>query len=170
MGWLLTSRLLDRQEHAGRRRRLVDLLLSHEFLAEGGIRTLSERERRFRPRAYHNGNVWGFDTYLISLGFARRGFHDEAQELQRRLVASCRATHRLPEFVAGGEPGTDLIAKRIVDVFDSANRRVNRIEQPPQEIQAWTVAAMVAIEHSSAYTQAPWVRSQSRPDSDGSHR
>jgi glycogen debranching enzyme len=150
MGWLLTSRLLDRREHAGRRRRLVDLLLSHEFLAEGGIRTLSARERRFRPRAYHNGNVWGFDTYLISLGFARRGFHDEAQELQRRLVASCRATHRLPEFVAGGEPGTELIAKRIVDVFDSCNGRVNRIEQPPQEIQGWTVAAMVAIEHSSA--------------------
>jgi glycogen debranching enzyme len=150
MGWLLASRLLDRQEHAGRRRRLVDLLLSHEFLAEAGIRTLSARELRFRPRAYHNGNVWGFDTYLISLGFARRGFHDEAQELRRRLVASCRATHRFPEFVAGGEPGTELIAKRIVDVFDSVNGRVNRIEQPPQEIQGWTVAAMVAIEHSSA--------------------
>ena len=150
MGWLLASRLLDRQELAGRRRRLVYLLLSKEFLAEGGIRTLSAREPRFRPRAYHNGNVWGFDTYLISLGFARRGFHDEAQELQRRLVASCRATHRLPEFVAGGEPGTELIAKRIVDVFDSRNGRVNRIEQPPQEIQGWTVSAIVAIEHSPA--------------------
>jgi glycogen debranching enzyme len=149
MGWLLASRLLDPPEHAARRRRLVDLLLSDEFLAEGGIRTLSAREARFRPRAYHNGNVWGCDNYLISLGFARQGFRDEAQELQRRLVASCRATHRFPEFVAGGEPGTELIAKRTVDVFDSRNDRVNRVEQPPQEIQAWTVAAMVAIEHSS---------------------
>jgi glycogen debranching enzyme len=150
MGWLLASRLLDRPEHAGRRRRLVELLLSPEFLAEGGIRTLSARERRFRPRAYHNGNVWGCDNYLISLGLARHGFRDEAQELQRRLVASCRATHRFPEFVAGGEPGTELIAKRIVDVYDSRNGRSNRVEQPPQEIQGWTVAAMVAIEHSSA--------------------
>jgi glycogen debranching enzyme len=147
MGWLLDSRLLDRPEHAGRRRRLVDLLLSDEFLAEGGIRTLSAREQRFRPRAYHNGNVWGHDNYVISLGLARHGFRYEAQELQRRLVASCRATHRFPEFVAGGEPGTELIAKRIVDVYDSRNGRVNRVEQPPQEIQGWTVGSMVAIEH-----------------------
>ncbi|HYQ11040.1 MAG TPA: hypothetical protein VEP92_07725 [Gaiellaceae bacterium] len=85
---------------------------------------------------------------MISLGLARHGFHDEAQELRTRLVGSCRATHRFPEFVAGGEPGTELIAKRIVDVFDSRNERVNRVEQPPQEIQGWTVAAAVAIEHS----------------------
>jgi glycogen debranching enzyme len=147
MGWLLSSRLLERPEHAGRRRRLVDLLLSPEFLAEGGIRTLSAREARFRPRAYHNGNVWGCDNYLISLGLAQCGFRDEARELQQRLAASCRATHRFPEFVAGGEPGTELIAKRIVDVYDSRNERRNRVEQPPQEIQGWTVAAMVAIEH-----------------------
>jgi len=150
MGRLLDSRLLDGPEHAARRRRLVDLLLSDEFLAEGGIRTLSAREQRFRPRAYHNGNVWGCDNYLISLGLARQGFPDEAQELQRRLAASCRATHRFPEFVAGGEPGTELIAKRIVDVFDGRNGRGNRVEQPPQEIQGWTVAAMVAIEHAPA--------------------
>jgi glycogen debranching enzyme len=148
MGRLLASRLLDPPEHAGRRKRIVDLLLSDEFLAEGGIRTLSAREARFRPRAYHNGNVWGCDNYLISLGFAHRGFRDEAQELQRRVAASCRATHRFPEFVAGGERGSDLIAKRVVDVFDSRNDRMSRVEQPPQEIQGWTVAAMVAIENS----------------------
>jgi glycogen debranching enzyme len=149
MGWLLDSRLLDGPEHAERRRRIVDLLLSDEFLAEGGIRTLSAREARFRPRAYHNGNVWGHDNYVVSLGLARHGFHDEARELQRRLVASCRATHRFPEFVAGGEPGSELIAKRIVDVYDEVNQRLNRVEQPPQEIQGWTVGAMVAIEHTA---------------------
>jgi glycogen debranching enzyme len=148
MGWLLDSRLLAGPEHAARRRRLIELLLSPEFLADGGIRTLSAREARFRPRAYHNGNVWAHDSYAISLGLARHGFREEAEELQRRLVASCRATHRFPEFVAGGEPRTELIAKRIVDVYDTVNGRVNRVEQPPQEIQGWTVATMVAIEHS----------------------
>jgi glycogen debranching enzyme len=147
MGWLLGSRLLDAPELAGRRRRIVDLLFSDELLAEGGIRTLSRREVRFRPRAYHNGNVWAFDTYLISLGLERRGFADEAHELRRRIAAACRATRRYPEYVAGGEPGSPLIAKRIVDVYDEVNGRTNRVEQPPQEIQAWTVAAMVAIEH-----------------------
>ncbi len=147
MGRLLDSRLLDAPELETRRRRLVDLLFSDEFLAEGGIRTLSSREARFRPRAYHNGNVWASDNHLISLGLEHRGFRDEAEELRRRIASACRQTRRFPEFVAGGEPGSPLIAKRIVDVYDTVNERGNRVEQPPQEIQAWTVAAMVAIEH-----------------------
>jgi glycogen debranching enzyme len=151
MGWLLGSRLLDGDgdELTERRRRLVELLMSYEFLADGGIRSLSSREVRFRPRAYHNGNAWGFDTYLISLGLARHGFTDEARELQGRVLAACRATHRFPEYVAGAEPGAELIAKRIVDVYDGVNGRVNRVEQPPQEIQGWTVASVVAIENLS---------------------
>jgi glycogen debranching enzyme len=149
MGWLLGSRLLDGPDLEPRRRRIVELLFADELLAEGGIRTLSSREVRFRPRAYHNGNVWACDTYLVSLGLEHRGFRDEAQELRRRIAAACRATHRYPEFVAGGEPGSPLIAKRIVDVYDEPNGRMNRVEQPPQEIQGWTVAAMVAIEHGS---------------------
>jgi glycogen debranching enzyme len=148
IGWLLGSRLLDGADLAPRRRRIVELLFAGELLAEGGIRTLSSREARFRPRAYHNGNVWPCDNYLISLGLEHRGFRDEAQELRRRIAAACRTTRRYPEFVAGGEPGSPLIAKRIVDVYDEVNDRRNRIEQPPQEIQGWTVAAMVAIEHS----------------------
>lgn len=150
MGRLLDSRLLDRPEHDARRRRIVDLLMSGEFLAEGGIRTLSAREARFRPRAYHNGNCWGFDSHLIARGFERHGFLGEAQELRRRVAAACRATHRFPEFVAGGEAGSELIATRIVDVYDAVNGRMNRVEQPPQEIQGWTVGAMVAIEQSSS--------------------
>jgi glycogen debranching enzyme len=145
MGWLLGSRLLDGRDE--RCRQIVDLLFSDEFLADGGIRTLSAREVRFRPRAYHNGNVWGFDNYLISLGLERRGFVDEAQDLRDRVARACRATHRFPEFVAGGAPDEPLIARRIVDVYDESHDHANRIEQPPQEIQGWTVAAMVAIEH-----------------------
>jgi hypothetical protein len=50
--------------------------------------------------------------------------------------------------VAGGDHGSDLVTRRIVDVYDEINERPNRIEQPPQEIIAWTVAAMVAIQHA----------------------
>jgi glycogen debranching enzyme len=146
MGWLLRSRLLDGRED--RQRRIVELLFSDEFLAESGVRTLSSREARFRPRSYHNGSVWPHDNYLISLGLEERGFVDEAQELRRRLASSCRATHRFPEFVSGGEPGEGLLTKRIVDVYDTVNDRQNRVEQPPQEIVCWTVAAMVAVEYA----------------------
>jgi glycogen debranching enzyme len=144
MGWLLRSRLLDGRED--RQRQIVELLFSDEFLAEWGIRTLSSREVRFRPRSYHNGTVWPHDNYLISLGLEQRGFVDEAQELRRRIAGFCRATHRLPEFVAGGEPGDEPFTRRIVDVYDTVNDRLSRVEQPPQEIVCWTVAAMVAIE------------------------
>ena len=146
MGWLLGSRLLDGRED--RQRGIVELLFSDELLADAGIRTLSAREARFRPRSYHNGTVWGVDNYLISLGLDRCGFVDEAQELRRRLAGMCEATHRLPEFVAGCDHGADLITRRIVDVYDEINERPNRIEQPPQEIIAWTVAAMVAIQQA----------------------
>jgi glycogen debranching enzyme len=145
MGWLLRSRLLDGRED--RQRRIVELLFSDEFFAESGVRTLSSREVRFRPRSYHNGSVWPHDNYLISLGLEQRGFVDEAQELRDRLAASCRATRRFPEFFAGGDPGDALFPKRIVDVYDTVNDRLNRTEQPPQEIVCWTVTAMVALEH-----------------------
>ena len=146
MGWLLRSRLLDGRED--RQRRIVELLFSDEFLAESGVRTLSNREVRFRSRSYHNGTVWPHDNYLISLGLEQRGFVDEARELRRRLASFCRATHRFPEFVGGGGPGEAPFTKRIVDVYDTINDRPNRIEQPPQEIVCWTVAAMVAVEHA----------------------
>ena len=146
MGWLLRSRLLDGRED--RQRRIVELLFSDEFLAESGVRTLSNREVRFRSRSYHNGTVWPHDNYLISLGLEQRGFVDEAQELRRRLASFCRATHRFPEFVGGDGPGEAPFTKRIVDVYDTINDRPNRIEQPPQEIVCWTVAAMVAVEHA----------------------
>jgi glycogen debranching enzyme len=145
MGWLLGSRLLDGRED--RRRRIVDLLFSDELLADAGIRTLSSREVRFRARSYHNGTVWPHDNYTIVLGLDRCGFVDEAQELRRRLLMTCAATHRYPEFVAGTGGGADPVTRRIVDVYDDVNDRPNRLEQPPQEIIAWTVAAAVAIEH-----------------------
>jgi glycogen debranching enzyme len=146
MGWLLRSRLLDGRED--RQRSIVELLFSDELLADAGVRTLSRREARFRPRSYHNGSVWPHDNYLISLGLDHRGF-EKAQELRRRLVSFCRATRRFPEFVAGGTSGEPLFPTRIVDVYDTVENRRKRIEQPTQEIVAWTVTAMVAIEHAA---------------------
>jgi glycogen debranching enzyme len=141
MGWLLGSRLLD--EHPERRDRIVELLFSEEFLTEFGVRTLSSREARFRPRSYHNGTVWPHDNYMISLGLEQRGYADEASDIRARLRKMFAATHRYPEYVSGaGDP----ITRRVVDVYDEINERPNRIEQPPQEILGWCVSAAVAIE------------------------
>ena len=129
MGWLLRSRLLDGRED--RQRGIVELLFSDEFLAESGVRTLSNREVRFRPRSYHNGTVWPHDNYLISLGLEQRGFVDEANELRHRIASFCRATHRFPEFVAGGEPGRHTL--------HHANR--GRLRQGQRPIESHRAAA-----------------------------
>lgn len=145
MGWLLGSRLLD--DRPERCDRIVELVFSEEFLAPAGIRTLSAREARFRPRSYHNGTVWPVDNYMIAHGLAHRGYIDEAEEIHARLRATFAATHRYPEFVAGVSSG-DPVTRRIVDVYDEVNGRPNRIEQPPQEIISWTVSAAVAMEQA----------------------
>jgi hypothetical protein len=82
---------------------------------------------------------------MIALGLERSGFADEAAEIRRRIMATCVATNRYAEYVAGTREG-DPITRRVVDVYDDINDRPNRIEQPPQEIIGWAVAAAVAIE------------------------
>jgi hypothetical protein len=42
---------------------------------------------------------------------------------------------------------------QIIDVWDETNHRLNRVEQPPQEVQAWSVAAVLAIKYSRSGSQ-----------------
>lgn len=147
MGHLLDSRLLmgDNPEVIRRREAVVRQLFSPTMLATGGVRTLANTEIRFRPGAYHNGNVWLWDNYLIAQGLRLHGYHSLAHELDRRILADMVETNEFPEFVRGGDGKLPEATTRVVDIWDAKNRRVNRIEQPPQEVQAWSVAALLSI-------------------------
>lgn len=140
MGRLLDSGILDGEEWRSYREAVVHHLFSQEMLAPAGIRTLAAGAARYRPGSYHNGSVWPFDTRLIARGLARHGYTDLAVELNRRLVAACQAVRCYPEFVRGD--GLD-INRHVVEVED-AEGRTNRVEQPPQLFQAWTVAAYIS--------------------------
>lgn len=146
MGHLLNSRLLDDNRFAHYRDEIVATLFSPQLLTRAGIRTLASHENRYRPYSYQNGSVWPWDTFWISLGLLRHGYSHEARDLWKRILNVIQETKRFPEMVCG-DSDQPLIANRLIKVHDTKYNFENRIEQPPQEIQAWTVASVVAIEH-----------------------
>ena len=148
MGHLLSSKILDGDEPELQRKRdaVVETLFSPEMLAASGVRTLSNKEVKFRPGAYHNGTVWFGDNSIIRRGLKRHGYTAQAEDLADRMLAVVEKYKKYPEFARGGDEEEPLLNSHIIDI-QSADGRPNRVEQPPQEIQAWTVAAIIAILH-----------------------
>lgn len=154
MGHLLNSLILDDDDP--KIQSVIANLFSPDMLAVNGIRTLSSDSVRFHPDAYHNGSVWPWDTYTIALGLENHGYYGLARELERRIVCFYQTTKTLAEYGSGGSH-PEINHTRQVTVFDpdlypepiNQYSRYNII-QPPQEIQAWTVAAVAAIKHKNA--------------------
>jgi len=65
--------------------------------------------------------------------------------LMDRVLAVCDASGAFPEFARGDSEESIEFNEVTIDVIDSDGRR-NRICQPAQEIQAFTVGAVLAIE------------------------
>jgi glycogen debranching enzyme len=88
------------QEHA---ERISRQLLDEEFFCGWGIRTLSSRETRYNPMAYHNGSVWPHDNALIAAGMARYGLKEAAMAVFAGMfdVSLHVDQHRLPELFCG---------------------------------------------------------------------
>lgn len=146
MGHLLDSKMLATDEPSTKRKvdSLVQHLLGPDMLNVSGIRTLARDEVRFRPGAYHNGSVWLWDTHVIASGLRRHGFEDAADDLDRRIINVANQTHIFPEYVRGGDDDAPSINNHTIRVYDEIYSRINQVEQPPQEIQAWTVAAILS--------------------------
>lgn len=149
MGHILNSHLLEgnSEEITYKRNAVLNQLTSPEMLAASGIRTLARDEFRYREGAYHNGSVWIWDTHHIAKGARRHAaidkrFSEFADDLDERILRVVNTTGSFPEYVRGGSE--IAINTRIIDVRDKKARRINRVEQPPQEVQAWTVAAILA--------------------------
>jgi glycogen debranching enzyme len=82
---------------------MATVLGGGEFQCGWGIRTVSEREKRYNPTSYHNGSVWPHDNSLIALGLARYGFSDQASRLTTSMfdAAAHMELRRLPELFCG---------------------------------------------------------------------
>jgi glycogen debranching enzyme len=146
MGHTLNSRLLKGHEPAvtHMREQTVKQLLSPELLNVSGIRTLASDELRFRPGAYHNGSVWLWDTHHIAKGLRRLGYAKEATDLDLRILRATNQVGMYPEYVRGDTSHLPSVNTQTVILWDESNHRENKVEQPPQEVQAWTVAAILA--------------------------
>jgi glycogen debranching enzyme len=149
MGHVLNSRLLERAypEATARVEALIRTLFSPEMLAPAGIRTLSNREKRFLPGAYHCGTVWPWDNRHISRGLERHGYQGLSAELDRRVLRVGHDVRIFPEFVRGGGLGEPLLNERLVDIWEIRDHYSStyHAEKLAQEIQAWSVEAILSV-------------------------
>lgn len=83
--------------------RMARVLLDREFFTGWGLRTLSNRERRFNPASYHNGSIWPHDNALIAMGLASYGHSAEAVQIANAVLdaAAHMDLRRLPELFCG---------------------------------------------------------------------
>jgi glycogen debranching enzyme len=153
MGHVLSSQLLmgDEPHKVQVLQDIIHQLFSPELLAPAGIRTLASDEIRYRPRAYHNGSVWPWDSYMIAQGLQRHGYYGLGREIVQRVELTMHTTRGYPEYVSGDTGIAPSVNKRVIDIWDPALNDINRIEQPPQETQAWSVAAIIAIDHATPF-------------------
>lgn len=149
MGHVLNSRLLKGgdPEIVRMRDAVVRHLFTPEMLNVSGIRTLASDEVRFRPGAYHNGSVWLWDTHHIAKGLRRLGYREQADTLDQKLLNVVEETRIFPEYVRGDFADKPSVNTQTIVLWDTVNNRKNLVEQPPQEVQAWTVAAILATKH-----------------------
>jgi glycogen debranching enzyme len=84
-------------------RRTMERLMADDMFGGWGVRTLSEKERRYNPVGYHLGTVWPHDNSIIAAGFRRHGFDGAAMRILAGVVrAAMHFEHyRLPELFAG---------------------------------------------------------------------
>jgi len=145
MGWVLNSGILDGNspDIFRKKEQLVKTLFSEEMLTDGGIRTLSDKEVRYSPGSYHNGSIWLFDNFQIRKGLARQGYTKEAKEIDKKLKNIYRELRVFPEFIRGNEKIE--INRCVIDVWNEKDSRKNKLERPPQLIQAWSVSALYAV-------------------------
>ena len=144
-GHILVSRLLDGDDAAPFKARLVKRLFEDDLLAGAGIRTRAVGSPRFRAGSYHNGSTWPMDTGVIADGLRRHGEDALADELEDRILAGCAAVGGFPEFFRGDPDGSLAVNSSILDqIVDGV---LNRLEQPPQANQGWTITRVFRILH-----------------------
>lgn len=144
MGHILDSDILEGEDTDIMRKKemLVRTLFSPSMLATSGIRSLGRNELRYNPGAYHNGSVWPRENSIIATGLARQGYPELAFELHKRNANVHSVSGIFPEKVSGDDFPEPRLSRRIVDA-EEEGRGIYRLEQPGQEVQSWTISAII---------------------------
>ena len=125
----------------------IHTLFTQNFLCAAGIRSLALNEQRFMPSAYHNGSSWPMQTFEIANGLRKQGYPALANELDERIISAVEKVNIYPEFFYGGQEKEVRLVTRIVETYDPLDKKINRREQPAQQIQLWTLSAYAAIKY-----------------------
>jgi len=143
-GRLLDSLILADEKFAKHREAIVRAVSGPDLLGESGLRTLSTQHAAYRPGGYHTGSAWPMDGVFVARGLVRHGYIEAAKLLASRTKKAIESFGGYPEFFRGDWPAHGLITTSVVDIVqesgDTKDHR-NRICQPPQIIQGWTVGA-----------------------------
>ena len=98
-GQALWTGIVDQEKAA----KTADRLMQPDMFSGWGVRTLSEKEKRFNPVGYHLGTVWPHDNSIIAAGFRRYGFDKAARQVMKGIyeAATYFPNYRLPELFSG---------------------------------------------------------------------
>ena len=107
------------------------------LICKYGIRSLSPDSNRYHSSGYHTGNVWLFDTVLSAVNLAILGHYDKGIDLIQKVENTVQDTKMYPELV-GSVIGYNTMEVEVLDVQDQT---FNKISQPGQPLQGWTVLA-----------------------------
>lgn len=143
-GRLLDSALFDGSDWDIYRIVIADALTDSQLLGPAGLRTLSCNHPSYRPGGYHTGSAWPMDGIVAGRGLLRHGFFSQATTVIGRTVSAIESTGGFPELLRSDAPLHGWMNSEIIDIEGSADgfgSGFNRIVQPPQMIQGWTVAA-----------------------------
>ena len=81
------------------------------------------------------------DAALIVRGLLRRGASAEANAVATKTIRAIEKVGAYPEFFRSDESEKLGISRFVIDVRDTQLTTSNRICQPPQLLQGWTIAA-----------------------------
>jgi glycogen debranching enzyme len=81
------------------------------------------------------------DAALITRGLLRRGARKEAAEVAGKTIRAIEQVGGYPELFRSDETEKCGVSKFVIDVLDPVIGGPNRICQPPQLLQGWTIAA-----------------------------
>lgn len=147
-GRLLDSTILDGPQMLEYRKAIAEAVSDPQLLGGSGLRTLSANHPSYRPGGYHTGSAWPMDAVFAARGLTRHGFHREALLLLSRTKSAIESIGGYPEFFRSDAPENGLITTQVTDVISERNNpsgKSNRVCQPPQMIQGWTVSAYAWI-------------------------
>jgi len=152
-GRLLDSGILLGREFSQYRSAIAEAVTDPTLLGETGLRTLSKSHVSYRPGGYHTGSAWPMDGVFTARGLASHGFVRESTLIATKIKGAIESIGGYPEFFRGDSPDHGLITMCVANVIlenSRGERSVNRIVQPPQIMQGWTIGAYAWIsDHQS---------------------